>query len=176
MTSPPLFRRLLVSTLAALLAVPAPVAVYAQGSLAGRPIEAIEFQGLRALSEETVLYYLGLERGQPLDLERLDRNIKALWDRNLIDDIEVNAQPTETGGARLVVRIVERPIIRSVDYQGMKRISRNDLLDDISSKGIRLREGDPLSLGELYRVKALIEEMYEEKGYRFAAASYTIED
>ncbi len=176
MTSTPLARRLLVSLLAALLVLPAPVVVYAQSPLAGRPIEAIEFQGLRALSEETVLYYLGLERGQALDQERLDRNIKSLWDRNLVDDVQVEAQPTATGGVRLVVRIVERPVIRSVDYQGMKRISRNDLLDDIASEGIRLREGDPLSLGELYRAKALIEKMYEEKGYRFAEAKYTIEE
>ncbi len=181
MTSPPsaprypFRRRLLATALAALLTAPAPL-VYAQGSLAGRPVEAIEFQGLRALSEETLLYYLGLEKDQPLDPERLDRNVKTLWDRNLIDDIQIEATPTAAGGVRLLVKIVERPVIRSVDYQGMRRVGRNDLLDDIAGKGIRLREGDPLNLGELYRVKNLIEELYEEKGYRFAEANYTIED
>lgn len=167
-------RRLLAGALAVLLTAPAPV-VYAQDAINGRAIEAIEFHGLHALSEETLLYYLGLERGQPLDRVRLDQNVKALWDRNLVDDVQIEAQPTETG-VTLVIRVVERPIIRSVDYQGMKRISRTDLLDDIASEGIRLREGDPLSLGELYRVKALIEGMYEEKGYRFAEANYTIEE
>ncbi|MGH9362652.1 MAG: outer membrane protein assembly factor BamA [Thermoanaerobaculia bacterium] len=179
LSAPPraLATRLLTWALAALLALPAP-ALLAQETLAGRPIEEIQFQGLRALAEDSLLYYLGLERdkAQPLDPARLDQNIKALWDRNLIDDIQVDAQPTPQGGVRLVITVVERPTIRSVDYQGMKRISRNDLLDDISAKGIRLKEGDPLNLGELYRVKAMIEEAYAEKGYRFAEANYTIED
>src|SRR5688572_22474654 len=165
--------RLLVWALAALLVLPAP-GLLAQEPLAGKRIDAIEFQGLRALSEETLLYYLGLERLQALDPVRLDQNIKALWDRNLIDDIQVDTQPTPEGGVRLTITVVERPTIRSVDYQGMKRISRNDLLDDISAKGIRLKEGDPLNLGELYRVKEMIEEAYADKGFRFATAEYTI--
>lgn len=167
--------RLLIWGLSATLVLPAP-GLLAQEPLAGQRIDAIEFQGLRALSEETLLYYLGLERGQALDTARLDQNIKALWDRNLIDDIQVDAQPTPEGGARLTITVVERPTIRSVDYQGMKRISRNDLLDDISAKGIRLKEGDPLNLGELYRVKEMIEEAYADKGFRFATADYAIEE
>ncbi|HEX5761019.1 MAG TPA: outer membrane protein assembly factor BamA [Thermoanaerobaculia bacterium] len=167
--------RLLAWALAAALLLPAPAAL-AQQAPAGSRIDEIQFQGLRALSEETLLYYLGLERGQALDAARLDQNVKALWDRNLIDDIQVDTEPTAQGGVRLTITIVERATVRSVDYQGMKRISRNDLIDQIAAKGIRLREGDPLNLGELYRVKAMIEEAYAEKGYRFADATYAIEE
>ena len=48
--------------------------------------------------------------------------------------------------------------------------------DKIATQRIRVHEGEPLSLGELQRVKALIEELYGEKGYRFAHAQYTVED
>ncbi|HEX9944986.1 MAG TPA: outer membrane protein assembly factor BamA [Thermoanaerobaculia bacterium] len=141
----------------------------------GRTIESIEFRGLKALSEETLRYYLGLEPGQPLDEEALNRNIKQLWDRGLVDDIGVESVPTPAG-VRLVVSIQERPILRSLDYEGLKRISKTDLQDKLTTQRIRVREGEPLSLGELQRVKTLIEEMYGEKGYRFATAQYTVED
>jgi outer membrane protein insertion porin family len=141
----------------------------------GRTIESIEFKGLKALSEDTLRYYLGLEPGQPLNEEALNRNIKQLWERNLVDDVQVESVPT-AGGVRLVITVAERPVLRSIDYQGLKRISKTDLQDKLTTQRIRVHEGEPLSLGELQRVKGLIEEMYGEKGYRFATAQYTVED
>ncbi|HEV8578963.1 MAG TPA: outer membrane protein assembly factor BamA [Thermoanaerobaculia bacterium] len=141
----------------------------------GRTIESIEFKGLKALPEDTLLYYLGLETGQPLDEEALNRSLKQLWDRNLVDDVVVESVPTPAG-VRLVITVSERPILRSIEYEGLKRISKTDLQDKMTTQRVRIREGEPLSLGELQRVKTLIEEMYGEKGYRFATAQYTVED
>jgi outer membrane protein insertion porin family len=141
----------------------------------GRTIEAIEFRGLKTLQEETVRFYLGLEAGQPLDEDALNRNIKQLWDRNLVDDVQVESVPT-AAGVRLVITVSERPVLRSIDYEGLKRISKTDLQDKLTTQRVRVREGEPLSLGELQRVKALIEEMYGEKGYRFATAQYKVEE
>ncbi len=138
-------------------------------------IESIEIRGLKTLSEETLLHYLGLEQGQPLDEEALNRHIKELWARNLVDDVEVESFPTPKG-VRLRITISERPIVHSIDYAGLKRITTTDLQDKMSSRRIRVREGEPLSLGDLQRIKTLIEEMYGEKGYRFAAAQYAVED
>src|SRR5947199_10229978 len=49
---------------------PAPPAASFQG-LSGRTLQAVEFHGSEALSEETLLYYLGLQIGQPLDEAQL---------------------------------------------------------------------------------------------------------
>ena len=144
-------------------------------AMAGRTIESIEFRGLQALSEETLLYYLGLEPGQTFDEARLNENLQELWSRSLVDDMEVEAVPAGEA-VKLVITIQERPVLRSIDYQGLKRISKTDIQDKLSSQRIRAREGEPMSLGELQRVKTLIEEMYAEKGYRFAQARYTVED
>jgi len=141
----------------------------------GRTIESIEFKGLKALSEDTLRYYLGLEPGQPLNEEALNQNLKKLWERNLVDDVQVESVPTPAG-VRLVITVSERPVLRSIDYEGLKRISKTDLQDKLTTQRIRVHEGEPLSLGELQRVKALIEEMYGEKGYRFAVATYKVED
>ncbi len=141
----------------------------------GKTVQAIEWQGLGTLSEETIAYYLGLEVGKPYDAKELDANIKKLWERKLIDDLEVDATAVD-GGVKLTVKLVERPVIRSIDYQGLKRVSKSDVLDKVSTSRIQVREGDPMSLGELQRVENLIEEMYKEKGYRFAEARYQVED
>ena len=184
----PLGRRALALALAPLILLagapgiaqsPAPAEPPAAAQLtaaAGQPIEAIEFRGLATLSEETMLFYLGLEPGRPLDPGALNAAIKQLWSRGLIDDIQVETQPGSSGGVRLLITVAERPILRSIDYQGLKRVSRTDILDKIASQHIRAREGDPVSLGELQRIKELIEELYRDKGYRFAEAEYAVED
>ena len=141
----------------------------------GRTIESIEFKNPKALSEETLRYYLGIEPGQPLDEEALNRNIKQLWDRGLVDDVSVESVPTPAG-VRLVITVVERPILRAIEYEGLKRISKTDLQDKLTTQRVRVTEGEPLSLGELQRVKTVIEDMYADKGYRFATAQYHVED
>lgn len=142
--------------------------------LGGQSVREIEIQGLQTLSEETLLYYLGLEVGKPIDQVELNRNIQTLWQRQLIDDLEIDAQPVEDG-VKLVIKIVERPILRSVDYKGLKKISQTDVRDKIISERIGVREGTPLDRGELNRLKALIEGLYRDKGYRFAEATYVLE-
>ena len=142
----------------------------------GRIIREIRFQGNEMLPDETLGYYLGLEAGQPLDEDELNQNIRELWDRSLIDDIQVEATPTADGGVDVVITIKERPILRSISYEGLKRVAKTDIQDKLSTQRIRLREGEPMSLGELQRVKAIIEELYGEKGYRFAQARYIVED
>ncbi|HEV7784058.1 MAG TPA: outer membrane protein assembly factor BamA [Thermoanaerobaculia bacterium] len=146
-----------------------------QAPVSGRTVEAIEFKGLKTLTEETLRYYLGVQPGQPLDEDALNRNVKQLWDRNLVDNVEVESVPTPAG-VRLVVTVVERPLLKSIDYDQLKRISKTDLQDKMTTQRIRVREGEPISLGELQRVKTLIEQLYAEKGYRFANAQYNVTD
>ena len=143
--------------------------------LAGKPIAAIEYQGLRTLSEETLNYYLGLEVGAPFDPAALDKNVHALWDRHLLDDISVEASPS-AAGVHVLLRIAERPVLRSVEYTGLKKLGHTDIQDRFDKEQIRLREGGPLDLGELERAKHELMKMYAEKGYRFATVEYTLEE
>ena len=143
--------------------------------LAGKPIVAIEFQGLRSLSEETLRYYLAIEPGQPLDPAALDRNVHALWDRRLVDDISVEASP-EQNGVHLVLRVTERPVLKSIEYKGLKKLGQTEIKDRIDKEQIHVREGSPVDLGELERLKHVLQDMYSEKGYRFAQVDYTLDE
>ncbi|MBZ0089396.1 MAG: outer membrane protein assembly factor BamA, partial [Thermoanaerobaculia bacterium] len=138
-------------------------------------VRAIEFRGLKTVAEETLRFYLGLEEGRPLDEAKLNRDLHALWERRLVDDVRVDRE-TLPDGVKLVITVVERPILRSIDYQGLKRLSRTDINERVAKDQIDVREGDPLDLGELRRLEAAIEEMYRDKGYRFAEAVYSLEE
>ncbi len=144
-------------------------------ALSAEVVREIEFRGLQGLAEETLRFYLGLEVGKELDEAQLTANLHALWERRLVDDVRIE-QEAVADGVKLIVTVVERPILRSVDYKGLKRLSRTDISERIAKDQIDVREGDPLNLGELKRLEAAIEEMYRDKGYRFAEAAYQLEE
>ncbi|MBZ0113991.1 MAG: outer membrane protein assembly factor BamA [Thermoanaerobaculia bacterium] len=140
----------------------------------GPVIKGVEYEGLTSLSAETVSYYLGLEIGQPLDILELNRRIHTLWDRGLIDDLVIS-EHSEGDGIVLEITLKERPLLRSVDYEGLKKLNRSDVEDRVDRDRIRVREGLPLETGELVRLERAVVDMYAEKGYRFAEVSHTIE-
>lgn len=146
------------------------------GQSATRPtIKAIEVTGLHTVAEDSLLFYLGLQLGQPLDERRLNANVHDLWARNLIDDIQFETVP-EQGGVKLKIKVQERAVLRSVVYEGLKRIGNTDITDRIVKDHIRVHEGEPIDLGELTRLKVTLEDMYHEKGYRFAEIKYRLEE
>lgn len=140
----------------------------------GRTIRAIEIEGLELLGPEAILYYLGLAQGETLDEGLLDAKIRELWAKSLIDDLEVAALP-EGDGVKLHLRIKERAVLRSVEYVGLKRLSKTDIEDRIGREHIDIGEGRPLDRGAMAQVKHLLEGMYGEKGYRFAAINIEYE-
>lgn len=162
--------------LAAVLLLPS-LAAAQIGRFDGMPIRKIDYVGIETLSEETLAHYLfGPARGERrLDLADLDARIKTMWKRELIDDLKVEARE-DSGGVSLTIRVVERPVLVSVEYKGIKRVSRSDIQERADKDRVSVFEGQPLQRGELERMKGAIEELYKEKGYRFAQVSYTLED
>lgn len=143
-------------------------------SAAGPRIEAIEFRGLAALAEDTILYYLGINIGERYEARILNDRLHRLWETELVEDVVVETF-VEGDGVRLLITVDERPVLRSIEYQGIKRIERSDILDEIASKRIQVREGSPLNRGELRRLESSIEALYQEKGFRLADADYQVE-
>lgn len=162
-------------TLLALLSLWLPAAGLAQGNLEGLPIREIEFVGLHALPESTLLFYLEVEEGESFSTQGINDGLHALWEHGLVDDITMSAEPSGDG-VKVTFTVRERPLIAELEYDGLKRVNNSDVLDLIARKRIRLQEGDTLDLGELYRLGAAIEDLYAEKGFRLAEVRYAVEN
>ena len=141
---------------------------------AGLTVRDVSIVGALALDVKDLLFYLDLENGRPFDPELLNQRMLELWDRDLIDDIWVEVAAVD-GGVKVVVHIEDRPLLLSIDYQGLKKLKRSDMTELIDHERLELYEGLYLSKGELARFEAAIEELYAEKGFRFADASISLE-
>lgn len=146
-------RAALASGLALLLGTSAlvvPGAALAQQAQGG-VIQRILVQGNERIEPSTVISYLPVQPGEPVDAARIDLALKALFRTDLFSDVKIDFQNGD-----LVVSVVENPIINRVIFEGNKGLKEDKLRDEVTvrPRGIFTRakvQGDVQRIVELYR-------------------------
>ena len=100
-------------------------------------IEAIEFRGARRVPQDTLRALLRSRVGDKLDDDLIQRDFAALWNSGRFDDLKVEKERGKTGW---IVRwlVTERPMIRSITYEGNKSVSVSDILDRYKERKVSL--------------------------------------
>ena len=94
-------------------------------------VEDIELQGLQRLEASTVFTYLPVEVGEDFDVSRTNDLVRALFKSELFSDVEVSRR-----GNVLVVKVVERPAITEISFEGLKVIEDEVLEQVLEDAGI----------------------------------------
>jgi outer membrane protein insertion porin family len=141
---------------AALILVGMPVAATVAAALTSTPVAAqttssIVVEGNRRVELETIRSYFKPGPGGRLDQGRIDDGLKALIETGLFQDVRINQ-----AGGRLVVTVVENPVIGRVAFEGNKKVKDEQLSAEIQSKprGTLSRpmvQSDAQRIAEIYR-------------------------
>lgn len=99
-------------------------AVLAQGSAV---VGEIIVEGAQRIEAGTVRSYLLLKEGDPIDATRVNRSLKSLFATGLFADVTIRQD-----GARLIVNVVENPIINRVAFEGNGKIEDSALEGEIT--------------------------------------------
>jgi outer membrane protein insertion porin family len=118
---------------------------------AAQTVSSIEVQGNRRVEIETIRSYFKGGAGGHLDQGAIDDGLKALIETGLFQDVRINR-----AGNRLVVVVVENPVIGRVAFEGNKKVKDEQLTSDIQSKprGTLSRpmvQSDAQRIAEIYR-------------------------
>lgn len=124
----------------------------------GPVIDEIVVEGAQRIAPDTVLSYITLKEGDPFDGQTVNRALKALFATGLFADVTLQRQ-----GDRLIVRVVENPIINRIAFEGNKRIS-----DEILESEVQLRPRVVYTRTRVQNDVKRIVEIYRRSG-RFAA-------
>ncbi len=108
-------------------------------------------QGNQYVDSSTILTYAGIDRGQALSAGDLNAAYKQVLATGLFESVEFVPR-----GARLVIRVVEFPVINRVNVEGNSRIDDKAALAMIRSKprlvfSPATAEADAATLTEAYR-------------------------
>ena len=136
-----------------LVVAPASAQALAQGT-----IQDVVVEGNQRIETPTVLSYLTLGRGNAFDPNAIDASLKNLYATGLFDDVRIGRE-----GDRLVVRVVENPIINRIAFEGNLRLDDTQLGDEV-----QLRPRVVYTRARIQSAVSRILEVYRRNG-RYAA-------
>src|SRR5579864_5621584 len=142
--------------LAALIMLTTPFAAPLAVGLASSPasaqtVDSIEVQGNRRVETATIRSYFKPGPNGRLDQGHIDDGLKGLIETGLFQDVRINQ-----AGGRLVVTVIENPVIGRIAFEGNKKIKDEQLTSEIQSKprGTLSRpmvQSDAQRIAEIYR-------------------------
>lgn len=120
-------------------------------------VEDIEVVGIKKISIGTVFSYLPVNVGESLDVERTPELIRELYSTGFFDNIELLRRDNV-----LVIKVVERPSIAEVNFEG------NDQIDDEALKqamdGVNMSKGRIFDKNKLEKLELELQQVYYSLG------------
>jgi outer membrane protein insertion porin family len=158
--SPPRLIQRLLFLLALLASLP---------SLAITPfvIRDIRVEGVQRTEAGTVFTYMPVKVGERIDDEKAAQAIKALYATGFYSDVRLEAD-----GDILIVFVQERPAIASIDIEGAKEFTKDNLKDGLKQAGIAESRIYDKSL--LDRAEKEVKRQYTSRGFYSAKVTITV--
>jgi outer membrane protein insertion porin family len=104
-------------------------AVASSGVAFAQSASSIVVQGNRRVEADTVRSYFKAGPGGQLGPAQIDDGIKSLYATGLFSDVRI-----EHSGGRLVINVVENPVINRVAFEGNKKAKDDQLKAEVQSK------------------------------------------
>lgn len=120
-------------------------------------VRDIKIDGLVRLTPAQVYPLLPIKSGDRIDATAISNAIRALYASESFDNITSRRQDDT-----LVLSVIERPIISSVELKGNKLIPKEPLLEGLKKMGIA--EGQTLKKSTLQMMEAELEQQYMQQG------------
>jgi outer membrane protein insertion porin family len=132
-------------------------------------ITDVRLQGLQRVSAGTVFNLIPVSVGDSIDQLGVRNTLRELFASGFFKDIRISRDD-----GVLIVTVVERPAIESIEIEGNKAIETGALLDGLAQQG--LREGEIFKQATLERVGLELERQYVSQGRYGANIETHIED
>jgi outer membrane protein insertion porin family len=126
-----------------------------QAEPGGPPISDIVIEGTQRIDPNTVLNYMTVKVGDVLSAAEVNNSLKALYGTGLFADVAISRE-----GSRLLVRVVENPVINQIAFEG------NDALEDEElNTEIQLRPRVVFTRTKVQQDVKRIIDLYRRSGY-----------
>ncbi|MFH1857960.1 MAG: outer membrane protein assembly factor BamA [Candidatus Omnitrophota bacterium] len=147
----------------------APWASGAEESAPEGRIQAIEVQGNRIVSVESILSQMKTKIGGPFSQQVLDEDLKRLYATGFFTDIRINLE-RKPEGTEVAIVVQEKPVIASIRFEGSKAFSEKKL-----SAIMKVKVQEFLDHSRLRKDVAALTSEYQKKGYARADITYDVQ-
>ncbi|MFQ5739116.1 MAG: outer membrane protein assembly factor BamA [Acidobacteriota bacterium] len=126
-------------------------------------IEDVLIVGNRRIPESTVLYYVQTQPNSPYDEGQILRDYRSLLGTNFFEDATVKVRQGETG-VIVIFQVKERPLVRAIEYEGMKSFKESDVLEKFRDMRVNLTIDSPFDPARLPKARRAIKLLLDLNG------------
>ncbi len=137
-------------------------------------IEEIRIVGNRRIPESTVRYYVQSKEELLYDEQQALRDYNTLLNTNFFADAKIKRMEGENGIV-LIFELVERPLIRTVEYEGMKSFKESDVLERFRDMRVGLSVDSPFDPTNLPKARRAIKILLDQNGRPLGRVEVTTE-
>src|SRR5262245_52161544 len=141
-------------------------------------VEEIEIRGNRRIPRESVLYYVQSKPQDKFDLSLAQRDLQSIIQMGLFDPLATKlfVEDGPRGGKIISFQVKEYPIIRAIDYRGMKSATESEVLTRFKEKTVQVGKEQTLDPAKANRARLVLRELLAEKGHPNAEVKVEIEE
>jgi outer membrane protein insertion porin family len=121
-------------------------------------VRDIRLEGLTRVEPNTVISYLPIRQGETFTDDKASEAIRALYATGFFNDVKI-----ATEGDVVIVQLIERPAIGTIDFAGIHEFEKDNLTKALNAVG--------LSLGHYYD-KALVDKAEQELKRQYLTRGY----
>lgn len=147
---------LLTAAIVASAAIVSPVTSHAEIA-ADFVADFVKIEGLQRVSPEVVYAELPIAGGDEVTPQITAQAIKQLYDTGYFSDVTAYRE-----GSQLIMKVVERPVITKVTFEGNSLVPTKALKEGFAQAGIK--KGEPLKAYLLAKVEKDLEQQYLSRG------------
>ena len=122
----------------------------------------IRSEGNRNIRERVILAQIKTRKNDLYDPDKLRKDVQSIYGMGNFEDVSLEVTDVP-GGVIVTYKVVEKPLIKRIDFKGNKKVGSSKIRDAIS-----LKESDPLDKFKLNLDVEKILSVYKDEG--FAAA------
>ena len=160
----------------AFLSVPAPVHAQ-EPQPQQRVVEEVDILGNRRLRKEDILYWIQTRPGDTFSLAQVTRDLQTILSLGFFDKVGTRVYQEEAprGGLRVVFEVRELPIIRDIQFEGLKSVAESDVLKTFRERRVGISKEAILDPVKLKNAERTLKELLSAKGHPNAVVTGSVE-
>ena len=128
----------------------------------GEKIIEVVVKGTQRIENSAVLNVIKMKAGDALEIDKTDSDIRSIYKMGHFQDVHAATEESEKGTV-LVYVVVEKPIVRSIQFVGNKELTTDKL-----KEALEFKLNSIYSAKDLAKSVAKIKKLYGDEGYYLA--------
>ena len=138
-------------------------------------LEEIRVVGNRRIVESTILYYIQSKENDPYNASQILRDYRSLLNTDFFRDLKVKRMAGETGWI-IIFEVKERPLIRSIEYEGMKSFKKSEVLEKFRDMRVGITVDSPFNESKIPRARRALRVLLQTNGRPLATIEALVEN